>query len=121
MFKQMMIVGMVVGVVVFGSGVVRGTTYYVDVDVVGGDDDGTTWANAYSTINEGVNAASNGDEVWVFMSPRPPRTKGRRRGPIGTLQSANRRLRRKARLEDFIPHDLRRTAATLMAGRCRVT
>lgn len=41
-----------------------------------------------------------------------PRREGQ---PIGKLNQANQRLRVAAELEDFTPHDLRRTAATFMA------
>ncbi len=39
--------------------------YYVDVNVVGGLQDGTSWEDAFLTIQEGINAASNGDNVFV--------------------------------------------------------
>ena len=46
---------------------------------------------------------------WVLASPRKVGQ------PVGTLAKANQRLRKAAELEDFTPHDLRRTAATYMA------
>ena len=38
--------------------------WYVDVDNTGFED-GSEWATAFNTIQEGVDAASDGDEVWV--------------------------------------------------------
>lgn len=46
---------------------------------------------------------------WVLPSPRAD---GK---PVGTLAKANERLRSASELGDFRPHDLRRTAATIMA------
>jgi integrase len=46
---------------------------------------------------------------WLLPSPR---IDGK---PVGTLAKANGRLRKAAKLDDFKPHDLRRTAATIMA------
>ena len=39
--------------------------FYVDVDVVGGDADGSSWDNAFSTIQDGIDAASGGDVIYV--------------------------------------------------------
>lgn len=41
-----------------------GTIVYVDVDNTSGPWDGTSWATAYSTLQEGIDAAGYGD-VWV--------------------------------------------------------
>jgi predicted secreted Zn-dependent protease len=42
----------------------QAATWYVDVDVTGGD--GTAWATAYDTIQEAIDAANpTGDEIWV--------------------------------------------------------
>ncbi len=48
------------------------------------------------------------DDIWVFPSPAVP-------GPIRSDTKANRRLRLRSGV-DFRPHDLRRTAASKMAG-----
>ncbi len=49
---------------------------------------------------------------WVFASPSP-----RAEGPVRWLSHAAERLRRRSGIADFTPHDLRRTAATLMGER----
>lgn len=41
-----------------------GTTWYVKKHT-GGTHDGTSWATAYDTIQNGMTAASSGEEVWV--------------------------------------------------------
>jgi integrase len=49
---------------------------------------------------------------WVLASPSPMVD-----GPVQWLSHAAVRLRRKSAVSDFTPHDLRRTAATLMGER----
>jgi integrase len=49
---------------------------------------------------------------WVFASPSP-----RAEGPVRWLSHAAERLRLRSGITDFTPHDLRRTAATLMGER----
>jgi integrase len=48
------------------------------------------------------------DDIWAFPSPTAD-------GPVRSNTKANARLRRKSGVE-FRPHDLRRTAASMMAG-----
>jgi integrase len=48
---------------------------------------------------------------WVFASPKAEE------GPLRWLSHAAERLRRRSGIPDFTPHDLRRTAATLMGER----
>lgn len=38
---------------------------YVDLDNVAGPWDGTSWATAFATIQEGIDAAARDGEVWV--------------------------------------------------------
>src|ERR1700688_3194173 len=54
-----------------------------------------------------------GSTPWVFASPSPIVDDG----PIQWLSHAVIRLRRSSGVSDFTPHDLRRTAATLMGER----
>lgn len=42
-----------------------GAVVYVDLDAPGPAHDGESWATAYLTVQEGINAASSGGEVWV--------------------------------------------------------
>jgi integrase len=53
-----------------------------------------------------------GSTPWVFASPS-----ARADGPVRWLSHAAERLRRQSGVADFTPHDLRRTAATLMGER----
>ncbi len=39
--------------------------WYVDLDNILGTEDGTAWATAFTTIQDGIDAATSGDEVWV--------------------------------------------------------
>jgi Secretion system C-terminal sorting domain len=39
--------------------------FYVDVNVVGGVQDGSSWEDAFLTIQEGIDAAGSGDNVFV--------------------------------------------------------
>ncbi len=42
-----------------------GATYYLDANVVGGNDDGSSWANAWDTLAEAQAIATSGDTVYV--------------------------------------------------------
>ena len=50
-----------------------------------------------------------GDSEWVFESPAKPGS------PLTTMKTANHTIRRRAEMEGWTPHDLRRTAGTIMA------
>ena len=56
---------MIVILLAVSSGLMAQTTYYVDVNVSGGSHNGSSWANAFLTIQEGVDATIAGDIVLV--------------------------------------------------------
>jgi hypothetical protein len=47
------------------AGLSRGAIVYVDQNVIGGANDGTTWPNAYTTLANALAHVSDGDQVWV--------------------------------------------------------
>ncbi len=55
----------VLAIVVALSPTVFATTWYVDRSNTSGIEDGTTWPTAFATIQAGIDAASEGDEVIV--------------------------------------------------------
>lgn len=42
-----------------------GNILYVDVDVVEGDDDGSSWANAFGNVNDAIDASTSGDRIYI--------------------------------------------------------
>jgi predicted outer membrane repeat protein len=44
---------------------INAATIYVDIDVSGGSDDGTSWANAYDTVFQALGSATSNDQIWV--------------------------------------------------------
>ncbi|MFW6150832.1 MAG: right-handed parallel beta-helix repeat-containing protein [Chloroflexota bacterium] len=49
-----------------------GDIIYVDVNVLAGGEDGTSWGNAFDTLQEGLDAACPGDEIWVAQGTYKP-------------------------------------------------
>ncbi|MDR1601055.1 MAG: T9SS type A sorting domain-containing protein, partial [Tannerella sp.] len=55
----------------------RGLGFFVDQNVNGGAGDGTSWADAYRTIEEALSTATQGDRIWVARGTyRPDAVKG---------------------------------------------
>lgn len=54
-----------------GRLVVAGTIIYVDA-AAGGNADGSSWANAYHDVQDGLAAAATGDQVWVAQGRYVP-------------------------------------------------
>ena len=50
---------------VSGTLVGQGAVRYVNVNVTGGGNNGTSWLNAYSSLQSALTAATVGDQIWV--------------------------------------------------------
>lgn len=44
---------------------VHGTTIYVNANVQGGNNDGTTWPHAFASLQDALSIANYGDTIWV--------------------------------------------------------
>ncbi|NQY32234.1 MAG: hypothetical protein HRT56_03580, partial [Coraliomargarita sp.] len=40
-------------------------TFYVDANVLNGNGNGSSWANAYTNLNDALAVANEGDQIWV--------------------------------------------------------
>lgn len=54
----------------------RLTRYHVKHDVVGGANDGSTWANAFRRLEDAIAVAGYGDTIWVARGTYYPTTTG---------------------------------------------
>lgn len=50
------------------------TTQYVDAAVVGGDHDGTSWANAYTNVQDALAVTAMSNQIWVAQGVYKPGT-----------------------------------------------
>ncbi|MEX6626053.1 T9SS type A sorting domain-containing protein [Tenacibaculum salmonis] len=54
------------------------TTFYVNKNVTGGNNDGSSWADAFATVQEAINAAgAYGDEIWIAKGTYTPHASNR--------------------------------------------
>lgn len=53
------------------SGAVHGDTIYVDASATG-NDDGTTWQHAFTSLQSALSNAISGDEIWVVAGSYKP-------------------------------------------------
>ncbi|MCK5861324.1 MAG: right-handed parallel beta-helix repeat-containing protein, partial [Candidatus Hydrogenedentes bacterium] len=59
---------MMTGILLFAMFLIPGKVYgtvFVDVNAPVGTNDGSSWTNAYLTIQAGIDASAPGDEIWV--------------------------------------------------------
>ncbi len=64
-------VALVVGITTFGAISAGARVIYVDADV-NTPGDGTSWATAYRSLQDGLSEATDGDEVWVAKGTYRP-------------------------------------------------
>ncbi|QTE22995.1 FG-GAP-like repeat-containing protein [Polaribacter cellanae] len=56
----------------FSLGLTAQKTIYVNVNTSGGNKDGTSWANAYTNLQNAITTAKSGDEIWVAKGTYKP-------------------------------------------------
>ena len=52
-------------------------TYFVNADATSGNQDGTSWTDAFTNLHDALNAAFYGDEIWVAQGTYFPATDNR--------------------------------------------
>ncbi|MDI9370372.1 MAG: right-handed parallel beta-helix repeat-containing protein [Synergistaceae bacterium] len=71
--KRTILWAFVLSLLLLGAEVSEGAVVYVN-SVASGTNDGTSWADAFVRLQDGLAAASNGDEVWVAAGVYKPTT-----------------------------------------------
>lgn len=56
----------------------QATVYFVNTNVVGGNQDGSNWEHAFSDLQDALDVALNGDDIWVAKGTYYPTTDGDR-------------------------------------------
>ena len=54
--------------------IAAGDVIYVDVDVSGGSDNGSSWSNAFNDLQEALDIAVAGRDIWVAAGTYYPTT-----------------------------------------------
>ena len=70
-------VGLFVLLLSCSSSPAQASIVYVDAAVVGGANNGSSWADAFSEVYEALNVAIVGDEIWAAMGTYTPPDAGR--------------------------------------------
>ncbi len=64
----------IVALATFSTAAWAATTRYVDASAAGGD--GSSWAQAYTNLQDAIGASSSGDEIWVAQGTYYPADSG---------------------------------------------
>lgn len=58
----------------YSIGLTAQNTIYVNINVSGGNNDGTSWANAYGNLQDALTDSNSGDQIWVAAGTYAPGT-----------------------------------------------
>ncbi|TAK45826.1 MAG: hypothetical protein EPO28_03210, partial [Saprospiraceae bacterium] len=94
---------------------VHSTVLYVNANVQGGNQDGTSWANAYPLLQSSIIAAQYGDTIWVAQGTYLPTT-GTNRNISFTLKNGVKMFGGFAGAETALVERDWETNATILSG-----